>query len=98
MHQSVLSCFLSNCAHKGVLTCMYRETVVRSEGAVSVAGSLMLFPLQFAAFARQLQLQLHCWCTEETWVNELGNSMFSCGSVCGKVEQFLNLLIGETFC
>lgn len=74
------------------------EIVVRSDGAASGAGLLMLFPFQFAAFAHQLPLQLYRWCAKETWVNELGNSMFSCGSGCKKVEQFLNLLMGETFC
>lgn len=77
---------------------MYCEIVVRSEEAASIAGLLMSFQFQFAAFARQLPLQLYCWCAKETWVNELGNSMFSRGSGCGKEEQFANLLMGETFC
>lgn len=65
---------------------MHCKIVVKSEKAVSVAGFLMLFPFQFAAFARQLPLQLYCCCAKETLVNELGNSMFSRGSAFGKEE------------
>lgn len=63
---------------------MRYEIAVRAEKAANVAGLLMLFPFQFAAFARQLPLQLYCWCAKETRVNELRNSMVSRGRGCGK--------------
>lgn len=68
----------------GLRAFMRYEIAVRAEKAANVAGLLMLFPFQFAAFARQLPLQLYCWCAKETRVNELGSSVVSRGRVCGK--------------